>query len=249
MSSTGINRVRNPIAPPLPFLSPEAEIALLARMLHHEGYDDHLAGHITTRQPDGNLLVTPFGLTWEELRPSDIMRIDLDGNVLDGPWTLNPGIRLHLALHQERSDVAVAVHNHPRWGTIWADLERIPPIYDQSSAMVAGGVALFNEYRGNVADEANARRAIAAIGDARMALLAHHGVLILGADVQQAHHRAIVLEWRCRQAWHVESIGSPTPLDPEVHQQIGGFFDREPFPGLWAAMVRRELRADASFLD
>ena len=143
-------RAGNPMAPPLPELSAAAEVALLARMLHREGYDDHLAGHITYRQPDDTLLVTPFGLMWDEVRASDIMRIDMDGAVLEGPWTMTPAITLHVELHRARPDVAVAVHNHPRWGTIWADLQRVPPVYDQSSAMVAGDVALYNEYGGTI---------------------------------------------------------------------------------------------------
>src|ERR1700730_16187530 len=103
---------RQAMAPPLPEVSPAGEVALLARMLHREGYDDHLAGHITSRQPDDTLLVNPFGLTWDEVRASDIMRIDLEGNVLDGPWTVTPAITLHLELHKARHDIAVAVHNH-----------------------------------------------------------------------------------------------------------------------------------------
>jgi ribulose-5-phosphate 4-epimerase/fuculose-1-phosphate aldolase len=50
----------NPIAPPLPDISPKAEVALLARTLWREGYDDHLAGHITSKQPDGTLLCNPL---------------------------------------------------------------------------------------------------------------------------------------------------------------------------------------------
>ena len=59
MTATDLRR--NPMGPPLPPLTPQAEVALLARMLHREGYDDHLAGHITYRQPDGTLLVTRGG--------------------------------------------------------------------------------------------------------------------------------------------------------------------------------------------
>ena len=77
---------------------------LLARTLWREGYDDHLAGHITSRQADGTLLVNPWGLTWDEVRASDVMRIDLDGNVLAGPWTVTPAITLHLELHKARDD-------------------------------------------------------------------------------------------------------------------------------------------------
>ena len=60
--------VDRPIAPDLPELSPQAELALLARVLFREGYDDHLAGHITYRQADETLFVNPFGLTWDEIR-------------------------------------------------------------------------------------------------------------------------------------------------------------------------------------
>jgi ribulose-5-phosphate 4-epimerase/fuculose-1-phosphate aldolase len=67
-----------PYAPALPELTPAQELALLARCLFSEGYDDHLAGYITHRQPDGTFLVNPFGLTWDELRASDVMRMDAD---------------------------------------------------------------------------------------------------------------------------------------------------------------------------
>src|SRR5919106_5340408 len=111
----------NPMAPPLPALTPRQELALLARMLHREGYDDHLAGHITLKLPDDTLLVNPFGLAWDEVTAADVMRIDGDGTVLEGRWTVTPAITLHLELHKVRHDAGVLVHNHPRWGTIWAD--------------------------------------------------------------------------------------------------------------------------------
>jgi L-fuculose-phosphate aldolase len=249
MSTTTTDLRRNPMAPPLPELTPQAEVALLARTLFQEGYDDHLSGHITYRQPDDTLLVNPFGLTWDEVRASDVMRIDLDGKVLEGEWTVTPAITLHLELHKARHDIAVAVHNHSRWGTIWADLRRIPPVYDQTSAMVPGEVALHDDFQGSVDGVENARGCVDALADARMALLANHGVLVVGTDVAQAHHRSVVLEWRCRQAWHVEAIGNGVPVDDDVVQKFGSVFDLVSFPGLWEAMVRRELRRDPMVLD
>jgi len=64
--------VTKSIAPPLPELTAAQELALLCRCLFAEGYDDHLAGHITYKHPDGTLLVNPFGLTWDEVTASDI---------------------------------------------------------------------------------------------------------------------------------------------------------------------------------
>lgn len=239
----------NPDAPPLPELTARAELALLARTLFREGYDDHLAGHITYRQPDGSLLVNPFGLTWDELRAGDVMRIDTDGRPLDGPWTVTPAIELHVAIHRRRDDAAVIVHNHPRHATVWADLQRIPPVYDQTSAMMVDDVALHEQWDGAVAGEGAADRAAEAIGDARAALLANHGAVVIGSDVAQAHHRAVVLEWRSRMAWRVEAVGGGVEVDPGLVEEFGGLFDHVAFPGMFEAMCRRELRRDPTVLD
>ena len=66
----------------LPTLSPRAELAILARALYREGYEEHIAGHISYKQPDGTFLVNPYHLRWDEVRAKHICRIDLDGKVL-----------------------------------------------------------------------------------------------------------------------------------------------------------------------
>jgi ribulose-5-phosphate 4-epimerase/fuculose-1-phosphate aldolase len=122
-------------------------------------------------------------------------------------------------------------------------------VYDQTSAQVAGDPALYADYQGAVNDTDNARSAVAALGDARMALLANHGVFVVGKDIAHAHHRCITLEWRCRQAWHVQALGQAEPLDPAIHARFSKAFDYISFPGLFEAMARRELRADPSVLS
>ncbi len=239
----------NPIAPPLPELSPRQELAILARILHREGYDDHLAGHITVKQPDDTLLVNPFGLTWDELTAADVMHIDREGNVLAGKWTVTPAIPLHLELHKVRSDAGVVVHNHSRWGTIWADIGRRPEVFDQTSAMFAGEVAVYDEYRGIVADTENAREAVKALGDAAVALLANHGVLIVARDVLDAYQKGMAFEWRCRQAWMVAAAGGGRPMPTDAATRFGSLFTGISFPGLFEAMARRVLREDSSVLD
>jgi ribulose-5-phosphate 4-epimerase/fuculose-1-phosphate aldolase len=241
--------MENPMGPAIPDLTGQQQVALLARLLFAEGYDDHLAGHITLREPDGTIIVTPWGLTWDEMTASDMMRIDVDGNVLEGKWTVTPAIPLHLEFHKARADADVVVHNHPRWGTIWADLHRAPPVYDQTSAQVADDPLIYDDFNGPVNSTENARACVEALGDGRMALLGNHGVLVVGKDIQQAHHRCVFLEWRCRQAWHVEAIGQGVPVKADVWKRFGTAFDHISFPGLWDAMVRRELRRDPSVLE
>lgn len=232
----------------LPDLAPREQVALLARTLWDEGYDDHLAGHITYRQPDGTLLCNPWLVLWEELRPEDVLRIDLDGNVIEGEWPVPLGIPLHLELHRARSDVVVAVHNHPRFGTVWADARRVPPCYDQSSALGGGGdPVVVDEYEGPVNDRGAAARAVAAMGDAQIALLANHGVFVLAGSIRAAHQRCVALEQRCRNAWRVEALGGGREL-PEPARSAFRSSDGEGFEGFWEAMARRELRRDPTLL-
>lgn len=231
----------------LPDLTPRQELVLLARTLWREGYDDHIAGHLTYRQPDGTLLCNPWYLTWEELRPSDVLRISVDGEVLEGDWPTPPGLPLHLELHRLRDDVEVAVHNHSRYGTIWADAHRIPPIYDQTSALSGGGLVLVDEYAGAVNERPNARAAAEKIGDATIALLANHGVFVVGSTIRAAHQRAVALEQRCRHAYRVETLGgghqlSGAPIEVFMRSDGNGYL------GFWEAAARAELRRDPSLL-
>ena len=232
----------------IPDLTPRQELVLLARTLWREGYDDHIAGHVTYRQPDGTLLCNPWFLQWSELRPEHIIRIDLDGTVLEGDWPAPLGIPLHLELHRMRGDVTVAVHNHPRFGTIWADAGRVPPIYDQSSAQGGGELVLVDEYAGAVNDAGFARAAVEAMEGADLALLANHGVFVLGRSIRAAHQRAVALEQRCRNAWCVEAIGGGSPLTgpgAEMFRRSDG----TRFIGFWEAAARAELEADPTLLD
>src|SRR3546814_6199693 len=191
----------------MPRLSPAAEVALLARVLHRDGYDDHLAGHITYQQPDGTFLTNPLELAWDELRPEDIATLDADGRQIAGCWTVTPAIGLHLELHRLRPDITVAVHNHPTWATVWAAAHRTPPIYEQTSSFLAEEIALYAEYESTVIDANGARAAAEAIGTAPAALLANHDAVVVGDSIPHVLVRAVALERRCKVAWQVEAIG------------------------------------------
>ena len=234
----------------IPDLSERDELVLLARTLWREGYNDHLAGHITCNLGDGTLLCNPWLLRWDEIRPADVIRIDLDGTVVEGDWPAPLGIPLHLELHKRRADVTWAVHNHPLFGTVWADMGEVPPILDQSSALGGGDLVVVNEYEGAVNDPANARRAVERMGNASAALLAGHGVFILGGSARAVHQRAVALEQRCQHAWHVRAAGSPTAsVLPEAFLETMRRSTGDEFIGFWEAAVRAELRADPALLD
>ncbi|MCD9624110.1 class II aldolase/adducin family protein [Rhabdothermincola salaria] len=234
----------------LPDVTPREELALLARALWREGYNDHLAGHITINQGDGTLLCNPWLITWDELRPEQVIRIDLEGNVVEGDWPVPLGIPLHLELHKLRTDVGVAMHSHPLYGTVWADMGEVPPALDQSSSLGGGELVLVDEYEGAVDNANAARAAVEAMGGAELALLAGHGVFVLGSTVRAVHQRAVALEQRCQRAWHVRAAGGElrTSLPASWLDRMAKS-DGNGFIGFWEAMVRAELRADPSLLD
>jgi L-ribulose-5-phosphate 4-epimerase len=232
----------------LPDLSLPEEMALLARALWREGYDDSITGHLTVNLHDGTLLCNPWLLRWSELRGHQMIRIDHEGRLIEGDFPVPPGIPLHLQLHQLRPGIEVAVHGHPRFGTIWADRQEIPEPMDQSSAAGGGRLTLVNEYGGGVNDTLTARRTAELMGDADLALLAGHGVMVLGDSISTVYHRAYSLELRCRNAWRVRAAGPPvpSPLSAEIQAQWEA---RETgLHGLWQGAARAELVADPTFL-
>ncbi len=235
--------------PLLPELTPQQTVALMCRMLFREGYNDHIAGHITVRQNDGTYLANPWELTWAELTASDILRLDEQGKVIEGEWNITPAINLHVDIHAARHDVGVVIHNHPQWGSVWSAAGRVPPIYDQTSALVDSDPVIYDEYRGTVEDTELGRAAVDALGSNKWALLANHGVLVVAKDVRQAHLRAITLEWRSRMAWRVEALGGGSPLPEDIAIATGQRTDVNGFPFLWEAMARDEIRRDSTVLD
>lgn len=234
----------------IPRLTPAEEIVLLARGLWREGYRDHLAGHITYAFGDGTLLCNPWLLTWAEFGPEDVLRIDLEGNLLEGAWPVPLGIPLHLALHKARPDVKFALHNHSVFGTVWANLKEIPPMHDQSSSLGGGDLVLVDEYEGAVDSMEAATSAIRGVGNADIALLGGHGVLVLGSTARASYLRAVSLEIRSKNAWLSRVAGGPATTSlPDWWLRRQRRSDGNGYHGFWEASVRESLRAEPALLE
>jgi ribulose-5-phosphate 4-epimerase/fuculose-1-phosphate aldolase len=126
----------------------------------------------------------------------------------------------------------------------------VPPILDQSSALGGGVLTLVDEYEGPVNDPGSARRAVAQMGGAAMALLAGHGVFVLGGSARAVHQRAVALEQRCQHAWYARAAGaSGASRVPQAFIDLVSQSDGEGFLGFWEAAVRAELAADPTLLQ
>lgn len=229
--------------------SPEAEVALLARMLYREGYNNHNWGHITYHQPDGTILLNPWEVPWDEVRASDILRIDSEGNLLSGRWTVTPAISLHLATHRLRPEVKVAMHHHSEWGTVFAAANELPPILHQNGAQVPK-VAFYAEFEDVVVHEDLAEANVRAMGDADAAILANHGVFVVADTIARCLQYAVALELRCRTAWRVRAMGSEgVPMKQSaVDSLVRSIHEGRSGNRFIHALMRREVLADPTVL-
>ena len=230
-------------------LSPEQELAVVARMLHAEGYDDHIFGHLSIRQPDGSLLVNPSNLAWRQVTASDAVRLAPDGTHLAGRGVAPAAIELHLALHRLREEVVVAAHNHPRWSTIWAAAGRVPSAYEQVGAFLADeDITVHRGYEGTVVEPVTAERNARSLGRRAAALLENHGVFVVGSSVREAYYRCVSLESRSRIAWHVDVLGGGRPLPAQEHQTLAARVRTVGVQNLFESAARWEIDHDPDVL-
>jgi ribulose-5-phosphate 4-epimerase/fuculose-1-phosphate aldolase len=232
-------------------LSPRQALAIALRHLDDTGFCENLTGHITWQlSGEETLLVNPWGLWWSEVTASDILTIDELGTVLDGPWDVTPAFHIHTELHRQRPDARVVVHNHPIHATVLAGLGVLPEIIHQNSAMFADELVFVNEYDGEV-DSASAGAALAArMGDASVAVLASHGVVVVAATIEEATYKSVMFERMCDIHYRAMLTGrSPIPIAPEHLKPMKASLLERAAQAYWDGAVRQLLAVEPAVLN
>ena len=162
------------LAPPT-FDSVEAERAHRKRRLigayrifARFGYDHWVAGHITVRDPEhgDQFWANPLGVSWHLIQESDLLRVDFDGNVLEGERPLNAAaFAIHSEIHRARHDVNAAAHAHTVYGRAWSATGRLLEPISQDHCAFYGDHAVFDDFTGAVYETAESRRFGDALGD------------------------------------------------------------------------------------
>ena len=222
------------------------ELACSFRILAAEGFSENMAGHITVADEDGNLLVNPWGLWWEEVSASDVCLVAPDASVLAGRWDVTPAIHIHTELHRRRPDARVVVHNHPYHVTVLAALGVLPEILHQTTTLYEGDLAFVDEYTGEI-DTADLGEDLALrIGDASTVILANHGVIVTAPTVKLATYRAAMLDRQCRLTYDVLRAGdlaqARTVVAPALRGAMKAALVERASEIYWNGWVRRLLR-------
>jgi L-fuculose-phosphate aldolase len=186
-----------------------------ARLLRQRGLAIGTSGNVSIRRADGRLVVTPANLDYDELREPDLVIVDASGSVVAGERRPTSELPLHLAIYAARADVAAIVHTHSPFATAFSVVRRaIPAVHYVLATLVEPGGD-----RIRVADYATfgtpelAENAVAALGGDHAVLLASHGVIAVGRDLDEAFARAERVEELAMLASRADAIGEPVLLD------------------------------------
>jgi ribulose-5-phosphate 4-epimerase/fuculose-1-phosphate aldolase len=232
-------------------LSPRQELAVALRHLDDVGFCENLTGHITWQLPgETSLLVNPWGLWWSETKASDVLTISPSGEVLEGKWDVTPAFHIHTELHARRPDARVVVHNHPMHVTVLAGLGLLPEIIHQNSAMFFDELVFVNEYDGEV-DSAGGGAALAeAMGDASVALLASHGVIITAPTIAEATYKSVMFERMCEIHYRALLTGrTPIPISPAHLKPMKASLLERAAEAYWHGAARQLLAVEPEVLD
>jgi ribulose-5-phosphate 4-epimerase/fuculose-1-phosphate aldolase len=183
--------------------------AFRAAALHgfNEGVDNHFSLAVPGR--DDLFLLNRYGPHWSELRASDILTIDLDGNVVDGEgeWEVT-AFMIHRGVHQSRPSARCVFHTHMPYATAVALTADGFDTRISQNAMYFHGHTAHLEYDGLADGESEGRRIGNAVrGDACVAMMENHGVLVIGESVADAWHKLYFLERACQVQVLAQSTG------------------------------------------
>jgi len=225
------------------------DLAACYRLVALHGWTDLIYTHISAAVPgeEGHFLINPFGLMFEEVTASSLVKIDFNGEtVMPSPFKINKaGFVIHSAVHMARHEVECVIHTHTVAGmAVSAQKDGVLPI-TQNSMMFYGDHLAIHEYEGIAFDTDERERLVADLGDRYAMLLRNHGLLTCGRTIGEAFEIMHNYEKTCQAQIAAQAAGSAglTMPSKEVCEhtanQFWDYAKKEPFgKDSWPAMKR-----------
>lgn len=241
------------------------ELAACYRLIAHFRMSDLIFTHISLRLPgpEHHFLINPYGLLFDEITASSLVKIDLQGRPVEpSPHPVNPaGFVIHSAIHAAREDAHCVLHTHTRAGCAVAALEcGLLPV-NQMSMEFYGRVA-YHAYEGIALDVDEQQRLVADLGDKPVMILRNHGLLATGGSVAEAFLRMYYLEKACEIQLAAQSAGQvilpPAEVCAHTERQFnapgrglkqGELTDPDALQLAWAALLRMLERVAPGYQD
>ena len=233
------------------------DLAACYRLIALYGWDDLVFTHVSARVPgpDDHFLINAYGLFFEEITASSLVKVDLDGKkVIESPYPVNPaGFVIHSAVHDARHEAGCVLHLHTKAGiAVSTQADGLLPI-SQTSLFPYSTLA-YHDYEGVALLDDEKPRLVADLGESNAMILRNHGLLTTGETIADAFLLMYVFETACQIQIMAQSSGGdlvqvPQAIVDGIQQQadqvtkgLGGAL-------VWPGLLRKLDRRDTSFRD
>lgn len=182
------------------------DLAAALRLAAHFGLNEGICNHFSFAIGSDSYLLNPFGIHWSAVTAPDLVVV---GPEVSGEAEVT-ALQIHSAIHRQHRDAACVMHTHMPWATALTCLERPSFRYVHQNALrFYDDIAWTNDYRGLAESPEEGERIAAAMGDAHVLFMAHHGVIVVGASVAEAFDRLYFLERACEIQVKAMATGEP----------------------------------------
>ena len=250
-----VNEIRESVSPEE--WQARIDLAALYRLVALYGWDDLVFTHISARVPgeDNHFLLNPYGLLFEEIKASDLVKIDLDGNIVSKTehFVNAAGFTIHSAVHGNGQHNHAVIHTHSNDGVaVSAQEHGLLPI--SQTAMVIRNECAYHDYEGIALNHDERDRLLDDLGDKHCMILRNHGLLATGATCADAWLRLFFFERACTMQIKALSGGSKLNMVPdnvvELVTDQGQMASEQGIGNLaWPALMRKLDKIDASYKE
>ena len=193
------------------------DLAACYRLIAHYRWDDLVFTHISARVPgpERAFLLNPYGMMFQEITASSLVKVDFDGNVLiPSEHGINlAGYTIHSAIQMARPDVTCVIHLHSRDGAaVSAQKDGLLPL--TQTAMIARAFLAYHDYEGIALDLGERERLVSDLGDKCLMMLRNHGTLACGPSVAEAFARMFTSSAPARCRWQPWPAAASSPFPP-----------------------------------
>ncbi|MFO1352288.1 MAG: class II aldolase/adducin family protein [Gammaproteobacteria bacterium] len=235
------------------------QLAAAYRLVDYFGWTELIYGHLTVRVPgpDNHFLINPYGLNYDEVSASNLVKVDINGNIIgrsDYPVSI-AGFIIHSAIHMANmADNKCVMHTHTRAGMAIAAIEEgLLPVSMASTALFDR--IAYHDYEGPSLDIGERERLLAHLGDKRAMILRNHGLLVVGRTIPETFLRLYRLERACQIQLDAAAAGTLNLIPDAIAAQSGrdtdAFSARETNQGVgaieFAALMRKLDKIDPSY--
>ncbi len=236
------------------------DLAAAFRLADRFGWSQLVWNHITARSPDnpGHFLINPMGVRWDEMTASMLVKVDIDGNVIEGDGLVpKAGFVIHSGIFEARPEINAVVHTHTNDGIAVTALEDgLQPLCME--ALFFYDNIGYHDFEGTSMELDERTRLATSLGANKAMILRNHGLLTVGSSVGEAFTLMYWLERACEVQMKVMASNAawrPVPkamCEHYAHQEADPRDITEDFrPGVheWPALVRLLDRDDPSYRD